>query len=86
MNTKFIDVSELEAPAPFYEILSVLKTLENGEILEVKHRLKPQLLYKNLNENGFFHKTFEVFEGYKIFICRGGNIKNIDTIESLVNV
>ena len=86
MENKFIDVSELEAPAPFYEIIKILKTLQDGEILEVKHRLKTQLLYKTLNENGYFHKTYEVFEGYKIMICHGGDIENIEKIEALVNV
>lgn len=48
MKEILMDVSELEAPYPLYEILKKLNRLNKDEILIVKHRLYPQGLLPHL--------------------------------------
>ena len=48
-----IDVSDLEAPQPFEEILKQLKVLGSGEYIHMLHRKQPLPLLQMLEENGY---------------------------------
>jgi len=48
-----IDVSELEAPQPFEEVLKRLKGLRPGEYIHMLHRKQPLPLLQILEENGY---------------------------------
>lgn len=49
----FVDVSELEAPKPFEEVIQLLKQVKSGEYIRMRHRKKPLPLFQFLQENGF---------------------------------
>jgi len=48
-----IDVSGLDHPQPFEEVMSCLKNLREGSYLHMLHRRTPYPLLQILNENGF---------------------------------
>ena len=48
-----IDVSELEAPQPFEEVLRQIKRLRPGEYIHMLHRKQPLPLLQLLEENGY---------------------------------
>lgn len=51
-----IDVSGLEQPEPFEEVMHRLKALNKGSYLHMLHRRTPYPLMQILNENGFDFK------------------------------
>ena len=55
-----LDVSEYEAPEPMRLILQSLPKLQPGQLLLVKHRKEPTLLYPKLIEAGFRFITIEL--------------------------
>lgn len=63
-----IDVSGLEQPEPFTEVMHRLKALNKGSYLHMLHRRIPYPLLQILNENGFDFKITEaektVFEAF----------------------
>ena len=48
-----IDVSGLEAPAPFEQVVEKLSRLHQGEYIRMLHRKKPLPLLQMLEENGY---------------------------------
>ena len=69
-----LDVSELEAPEPLVQALSAIETLEPGDYLRFRHRMKPCHLYTHLKELGFVADTRE-WRGTRceVFIWRQGD-------------
>lgn len=52
----FLDVSELESPAPLHAILSALATNTGNKIVIVKHRIEPKGLYPYLENLNCLHE------------------------------
>jgi len=50
LDEKFIDASEMEAPMPFVQALSLLAALQPGEYLRMAHRMIPYPLLDCCNE------------------------------------
>ncbi len=48
-----LDVSELEPPQPFEEVLKQLRKLQAGEYIKMLHRKQPLPLIQLLHENGY---------------------------------
>jgi len=55
-----IDVRGLEPPLPMLRILELLDRLSAGQRLVVTHERRPILLYPQLDEQGFTHRTEQV--------------------------
>jgi len=51
LDEKFLDASELEAPMPFVQALSLLAELQPGEYLRMAHRMIPYPLFDYCNEH-----------------------------------
>jgi uncharacterized protein (DUF2249 family) len=66
-----LDVRGLEPPQPLVRVLERLDTLGPGEALIVIHDRRPLLLYPQIEERGFVHRTEEPRPGLvHILICR----------------
>jgi hypothetical protein len=55
----FIDVSELEAPEPYTQIINLISELGEDNYIRVKHRMEPFPLYDLLHESGYDYATIE---------------------------
>lgn len=74
MGTRFLDVSDLPAPEPFSAIMEALSALREEDVLEVRHRRQPLLLYQPLRDLGFsFHVQQRGPDAFDIFIWRQGH-------------
>jgi hypothetical protein len=49
LDEKFLDASEMEAPLPFVQALSLLAALQPGEYLRMAHRMIPYPLFDYCN-------------------------------------
>lgn len=63
----FLDVSELEAPAPLSEILKLATHLKEGELLIVKHRMFPCQLMPYLDRLNLTSTVREYNENMKTY-------------------
>jgi hypothetical protein len=54
-----LDVSGMDHPQPFEEVMFCLKHLRKGSYLHMLHRRTPYPLLQILNENGFDFKIIE---------------------------
>ena len=59
-QTLWVDVRGLEPPLPMLRILELLDRLSAGQRLVVTHERRPILLYPQLDEQGFTHRTEQV--------------------------
>ena len=50
LDEKFLDVSEMGAPMPFVQALSLLAEMQPGEYLRMAHRMIPYPLFEYCNE------------------------------------
>ena len=51
LDEKFFDASEMGAPMPFVQALSLLAELQPGEYLRMAHRMIPYPLFDYCNEH-----------------------------------
>lgn len=69
-----IDVSALGPPEPLVLTLAAVEQLQQGEYLRMHHRMKPCLLYDELNQRGYDHDTRRAADGMcEVFIWRQGD-------------
>lgn len=69
-----IDVSVLGPPEPLVLTLAATEQLQAGEYLRMRHRMKPCLLYDELNRRGYGHDTRRTEDGLcAVFIWRHGD-------------
>lgn len=66
----FLDVSELESPAPLHIILNALFTNTENKIVRIKHRIEPKGLYPYLDNMKFQHECHYDNEFYFIKIWK----------------
>jgi len=59
----YIDVSELEAPEPFEQIMPLVRSLQINQYIKVLHRKEPFPLYEILLENGYNYRAIPVNSG-----------------------
>lgn len=65
----YLDVSVLEPPEPFKQIVRALASLRIGHSLHVVHRREPFPLYQQLPELGYEYQTVQHNDGlYHIYI------------------
>lgn len=70
-NAIFIDVSELEAPAPLHLIIENLNSFNPlNEFLKVKHRIEPKGLYIHLEKRELNYCLKKEFDHYIITIWK----------------
>jgi hypothetical protein len=70
-----IDVSALGPPEPLVLTLAAVEQLQAGQYLRMHHRMKPCLLYDELNRRGFRHDTRCAPDGLcDVFIWRQGDV------------
>ena len=80
----FINVSELEAPEPFSEILYLTKELKQNSYIRVVHRKEPFPLYDILHENGFDFYTVKMSNSkFNIFIWQSSDIATANYCQKL---
>ncbi len=71
---RWLDVSDLEAPAPLVDTLETAETLASGEYLRMLHRRDPCLLRDHLDQQGFGYITRNQKDGsVQTFIWRIGD-------------
>jgi hypothetical protein len=69
-----IDVSALGPPEPLLLTLAAVEQLRAGEYLRMRHRMKPCLLYDELQRRGYGHDTRRGDNGLcEVFIWRHGD-------------
>lgn len=74
-----IDVSVLGPPEPLVLTLAAVEQLQAGEYLRMRHRMKPCLLYDELNRRGYSHDTRRGSGGLcEVFIWRNGDATAAD--------
>jgi len=70
-----IDVSALGPPEPLVLTLAAVEQLQCGQYLRMHHRMKPCLLYDELNRRGYGHDTRRTPAGLcEVFIWRHGDV------------
>ncbi len=80
----FLDVSELEAPEPFTEIIKLTKKLTRYSYLRIIHHREPFPLYSVLQENGFdFYTKKESGSEYTILIWVASDITTANYCKKL---
>lgn len=73
-SERSIDVSTLGPPEPLVLTLAAVEQLQAGEYLRMRHRMKPCLLYDELNRRGYGHDTRRAADGLcEVFIWRHGD-------------
>lgn len=71
---RFLDVSDLEPPAPLFDTLEEAGTLTSGEYLHMMHRRDPCLLRDHLDQQGFGYIVHSHQDGcVQTFIWRSGD-------------
>ena len=53
-----VDTRELPAPEPMERVLNRLGEIQEGSYLEMRHRMRPELLLNILRNNGFARRGF----------------------------
>ncbi|MFK5984166.1 MAG: hypothetical protein QM479_01895 [Pseudomonadota bacterium] len=82
-----VDVSDLEAPEPFTEVLSVLTKLQKKAYIRMLHRQQPFPLYDVLRENNLDYCVFEptsLHTKYTILIWLAADIETAKHCHQLV--
>ncbi len=65
-----VDTRELPAPEPMETILRHLGDIRPGIYLEMRHRMRPQVLLNILKNNGFDYRIRENGEDIFVYIFR----------------
>ncbi len=69
-----LDVSALGPPEPLVLTLAAVEQLQAGEYLRMRHRMKPCLLYDELDQRGYAHDTRRTDDGMcEVLIWRTGD-------------
>lgn len=70
MAEQVLDVSDLGPPEPLWRTLAAAEALAQGDYLYMRHRLKPCLLYEQLEQRGYAHATRAAGALCAVFIWR----------------
>ena len=54
-----LDCSQMESPEPMLRLLEQLDRLKHGEGIKMLHRMKPRLLFPELQERGWNYRVIE---------------------------
>ena len=54
-----LDCSQMEPPEPMLRVLEQLDRFKQGERIKMLHRMKPRLLFPNLQERGLNFRIIE---------------------------